>query len=165
MTNAVSDLLHAQCRLSLLQWNAGGARLRPTQLVTATCGSSNAVLLHDVHDHVPYTSDQFDTYTDDGGLAILFEHVPALRCEVPDHREQDHAEPHSTGCPWSPAKTPCWRARDALGLFGPPAQRRCQEARRSHFLHAHTVRLDVDFVGGDVNMAVNGPVAAVFNKR
>ena len=103
------------------------------------------------------------TRTDDGGLAILLKHVPALRCEVPDHRgvrEQDHVEPHS-----SPAKTPCRRARDAHGLFGPPVQRRCQEARRSHFLHEHTVRLNVDFVGGDVNMAVNGPVAAVFNKR
>ena len=30
-------------------------------------------------------------------------------------------------------------------------------------LHAHMVRLDVDFVGGDLNMVVKWPVADVFN--
>ena len=71
MTDDVSDLLHAQYRLSLLQWNAGAARCRPTQLITAMCGAFNEVLLQEAHDHVPHISDQFNTYSDEGGLAIL----------------------------------------------------------------------------------------------
>ena len=69
MTDAVSNLLHAQYRLSLPQWNAGAARRRTTQLVTAMCGAFIAVLLQEDHD--PHISDQFNTYSDDGGLAIL----------------------------------------------------------------------------------------------
>ena len=71
MTDDVSDLLHAQYRLSLLQWNAGAVRRRPTKLITAMCGAFNAVLLQEAHDHVPHISDQFNTYSDEGGLAIL----------------------------------------------------------------------------------------------
>ena len=71
MTDDVSDLLHAQYRLSLLQWNAGAARRQPTRLATAMCGVFNAVLLQEAHDHVPHISDQFNTYSDEGGLAIL----------------------------------------------------------------------------------------------
>ena len=71
MTDDVSDLLHAQYWLSLLQWNAGAARRRPTQLISAMCNSFNAVLLQEAHDHVPHISDQFNTYSDEGGLAIL----------------------------------------------------------------------------------------------
>ena len=50
MTDAVSDFLHAQYRMSFLQWNAGGARRKTTQLVTAMCGAFNAVLLQEAHD-------------------------------------------------------------------------------------------------------------------
>ena len=35
------------------------------------CGAFNAVLLQEAHDHVPHISDQFNTYSDEGGLAIL----------------------------------------------------------------------------------------------
>ena len=38
---------------------------------TAMCGAFNAVLLQEAHDHVPHISDQFNTYSVDGGLAIL----------------------------------------------------------------------------------------------
>ena len=71
MTDEVSDLLHAQYRLSLLQWNAGTARRQPTQLVTAMCGAFNVVLLQEAADHVTHVSDQFNTYTDGDNLAIL----------------------------------------------------------------------------------------------
>ena len=71
MTDEVSDLLHAQYRLSLIQWNAGTARRQPTQLVTAMCGAFNVVLLQEAADHVPHISDQFQVYTDDEDLAIL----------------------------------------------------------------------------------------------
>ena len=54
MTDEVSDLLDAQYRLSLLQWNAGTARRQPTQLVTAMCGAFNVVLLQEAADHVPH---------------------------------------------------------------------------------------------------------------
>ena len=64
-------MLHAQYRMSLLQWNAGTARRQPTQLVTAVCGAFNAVLLQEAADHVPYVSDPFNTYTDGNNLAIL----------------------------------------------------------------------------------------------
>ena len=71
LPDAKSDLLHAQYRLSLLQWNAGAVRRQPTQLVTAMCGAFNAVLLQEAHDHVSHISDQFNTYSDDGDLVIL----------------------------------------------------------------------------------------------
>ena len=71
LTDAKSDMLHAQCRLSLSQWNAGAARRQPTQLITAMCGAFNAVLLKDARDHVQHISDQFLVYTDDEDLAIL----------------------------------------------------------------------------------------------
>ena len=61
LSDAKSDLLHAQYRLSLLQRNAGAARRQPTQLVTAMCGAFNAVLLQEAHDHVSHISDQFNT--------------------------------------------------------------------------------------------------------
>ena len=41
MTDDVSDLLHAEYKLSLLQWNAGAARRQPTRLVPAMCGAFN----------------------------------------------------------------------------------------------------------------------------
>ena len=71
MTDAVSDLLHAQYRLSILLWNAGAARRQPTQLSTVMCGAFNAVLLQEARGHVQHISDQFQVYTDDEDLAIL----------------------------------------------------------------------------------------------
>ena len=71
LSDSQSDLLHAQYRLSLLQWSAGTDRRQPTQLVTAMCGAFNAVLLQEAADHVPHVSDQFNTHTDGNNLAIL----------------------------------------------------------------------------------------------
>ena len=71
LTDVKSDLLHAQYRLSPLQWNAGAARRQPTQLITAMCGAFNAVLLQEARDHVQHISDQFLVYTDGDDLAIL----------------------------------------------------------------------------------------------
>ena len=56
LSDTRSDLLHAQYRLSFLQWNAGTARRQPTQLVTAMCGAFNGVLLQEAADHVPHVS-------------------------------------------------------------------------------------------------------------
>ena len=83
MTDEVSDLLHAQYRLSLLQWNAGAVRRRPTQLITTMCGAFNAVLLQEAHDHVPHISTQFHKFTDGDGLAILLVTDTFLPGQVP----------------------------------------------------------------------------------
>ena len=45
LSDSRSDLLPAQYRLSILQWNAGVACRQPSQLVTAMCGAFNAALL------------------------------------------------------------------------------------------------------------------------
>ena len=42
-SNADSDLMLHQFRLSVLQWNPGAARRQPTQIIAATCGLFHAV--------------------------------------------------------------------------------------------------------------------------
>ena len=71
LTDAKSDMLHAQYRLSLLQGNTGAAPRQPTQLVTVMCGAFHAVLLQEATDHIPHITKQFHTYTDGDNLAIL----------------------------------------------------------------------------------------------
>ena len=87
---------------SLLQWNAGAVRRRPTQLITALCGH---------------------TYSDE--LAQQ-RHVPARRDQVPDHRrvhEQDHVGPYSLGGLRAPTHTTGWCSQKGHVLLSPPAQR------------------------------------------
>ena len=71
LTDAKSDMLHAQYRLSLLQWNAGAARRQPTQLITVMFGAFHAVLLQEAADHIPHITKQFHTYTNGDNLTIL----------------------------------------------------------------------------------------------
>ena len=71
ITNSVSDLMHNQYRLSVLQWNTGSACTRPTQILSAACGRFHVVILQEASDHAPHVSDQFHTYTDGNDLAIL----------------------------------------------------------------------------------------------
>ena len=78
-----SNLMHHQCRLSVLQWNPGPARRNLTSIIAATCGRFHAVKLQEASDHVPHISDQFIAYTGNTGLAILlnkdtFEPNPAV---------------------------------------------------------------------------------------
>ena len=68
---ADSDLMHHQCRLSLLQWNPGPARRNPTNIVSAACGKYHAVILQEASDHVPHISEQFLVCTSNTDLAIL----------------------------------------------------------------------------------------------
>ena len=77
---ADSDLMHQQFRLSILQWNPGPARRKPTQIIAATF---HAVILQEASDHVPHITDQFIAYTGNTDLAILlnkdnFEPNPAV---------------------------------------------------------------------------------------
>ena len=71
LDTAVSDLMHHQFRLSLLQWNPGPARKHPTNIVSAACGKFHAVILQEASDHVPHISDQFMAFTGNTDLAIL----------------------------------------------------------------------------------------------
>ena len=68
---ADSDLMHHQYRLSVLQWNPGPARRKPTNIIAAARGRFHAVTLQEASDHVPHTSDQFITHTGNTDLAIL----------------------------------------------------------------------------------------------
>ena len=68
---ADSDFMHHQYRLSVLQWNPGPARRKPTNIIAAACGEFHAVILQEPSDHVPHISDQFIAYTGNTDLAIL----------------------------------------------------------------------------------------------
>ena len=59
IVTADSDLMHHQFRYSLLQWNPGPASRNPTNIVSAACGKSHAVILQEDSDHVPHISEQF----------------------------------------------------------------------------------------------------------
>ena len=69
---------------------------------------------------------------------------------------------------WTLTQTTSWRPQDGHVLHGPPAQcgrLKKRDAAASLFqrLYAHMKLFDVDFVGGDFNLAVKGPVADVFS--
>ena len=128
MTDDVSDLLHAQYRLSLLQWNARAARRQPTRLATAMCGAFNAVMLQKAHDHVPLISDQFNTYSDERGLAILLNKDTFL----PDAIKYPIIEESTSRTTWGlTALVVCGNLRrpsqNGHVLLSPPTQRGRQE--------------------------------------
>ena len=132
MTDDVSDLLHAQYRLSLLQWNAGAARRHPTRLATAMCGAFNAVMLQEAHDHVPLISDQFDTYSDERGLAILLDKDTFL----PDAIKYPIIEESTSRTTWGVTalvvcghlrRPPAGAPKNGHVLLSPPTQRGRQE--------------------------------------
>ena len=100
MTDDVGDLLHAQYKLSLLQWNAGAARRQPTQLVTAMCGAFNAVLLQEARDHVQHISDQFQVYTNDDDLAILLNRDTFFLDAIKYPIIEESTKPHGVSRPW-----------------------------------------------------------------
>ena len=172
MTDDVSDLLHAQYTLSILQWNAGAVRRRPTQLITAMCAAFNAVLLQEADDHVPRTSDQFNTYSDEGGLAILLNKDTLL----PDAIKYPIIKESTSRTTWGlPALVVCGHLRRPLAgapktvtfcsvhLHNVVAKKRDAATSLLQRLYAHMKLFDVDFVGGDFNMAVKGPVADMFS--
>ena len=167
MTDEVSDLLHAQYRLSFLQWIAG-----PTQLITAVCGALNAVLLQVALDHVPHISDQFNTYSDEGGLAILLNKDTFL----PDAVKYPIIEESTSRTTWGltalvvcghlrrpPVGAPKTVTFCSVHLHNVVANKRDAATSLLQRLYAHMKLFDVDFVGGDFNMAVKGPVADVFS--
>ena len=172
LSDAKSHLLHAQYRLSLLQWNAGAARRQPTQLVTAMCGAFNAVLLQEASDHVPHILGQFNTYSDDGDLVILLKRDTFL----PDAVKYPIIAESTSRTTWGltalvvcghlrrpPAGAPKMVTLCSVHLHNVVAKKRDAATSLLQRLYAHMKLFDVDFVGGDFNMAVKGPVADVFS--
>ena len=162
MTDEVSDLLHAQYRLSLLQWNAGTARRQPTQLVTAMCGAFNVVLLQEGADHVPHVSDQFTTYTDGDNLAILLNKDTFLpgAIKYPISEESTSkttwglkalvVRGHLRRLPIGASKT---ITLCTVHLHNVVAKKRDAATALLQRLHLHMQRLEVEFIGGDFNRA------------
>ena len=172
MTDEVSDLLHAQYRLSLLQWNVGAARRRPTQLVTAMCGAFNAVPLQEAHDHIPHISDQSNKYSDDGGLAILLNKdtflADAVKCPIIEEAMSRTTWGLTVLVVCGHLGRPPVGARKtvtfcSVHLHNVVAKKRDAATSLFQRLYAHMKILDVDFVGGDFNKAMKGPVSDVFS--
>ena len=168
MTDDVSDLLHAQYKLSLLQWNAGAACRQPTQLVTAMCGAFNAVLLKEARDHVQHISDQFQVYTNDDDLAILLNRDTFLLDAI--------IEESSSKTTWGlKALVVCGHLRRppigalktitlcTVHLHNVVAKKRDAATALLQRLYAHMKLLKVDFVRGDFNRAAKSIVADVFS--
>ena len=136
------------------------------------CGAFNAVLSQEVHDHVPHISDQFNTYSDEGGLAIL----PNRDTILPDAIKYPIVEDSTSRTAWAlTALVVCGHPRrPAIGapktitlctvhLHNVVAKKRDAATSLLQRLYAHMKLFDVDFVGGDFNMALKGPVADVFS--
>ena len=172
MTDDVSDLLHAQYRLSLLQWNAGAARRQPTRLATAMCGAFNAVMLQEAHDHVQYISDQFQVYTDADDLAILFNRDTFL----PDTVKCLFIEESTSKTTWGlkalvvcghlrrpPMGAPKTITLCTVHLHDVVAKKRDAATSLLQRFYAHLKLLEVDVVGGNFNRAARGTIADVFS--
>ena len=172
LTDAKSDMLHAQYRLSLLQWNAGAARRQPTQLITVMCGAFHAVLLQEAADHIPHITKQFHTYTDGDNLAILLNRDTFL----PGAAQFPISEETTSKTTWGlKALVVCgYLRRPPIGgpksvtlctvhLHNVVAKKRDAATSLLQRLYAHMVLLEVEFVGGDFNSAAKGIITDIFN--
>ena len=114
------------------------------QLVTAMCGAFNAVLLQEAHDHIPHISDQFNTYSDEGGLAILLNKdtfLPdAIKYPIIEESTSRTVGPYSFGRLWAPMQTTGWSPQNGHVLLSPPTQRGRQKTRRRHFAPSASTR-------------------------
>ena len=121
---------------------------------------------------VPHISDQFNTYSDEGGLAILLNKDTFL----PDAIKYPINEESTSRTTWGltalvvcghlrrpPAGAPKTVTFCSAHLHNVVAKKRDAATSLLQRLYAHMKLFDVDFVGGDFNMAVKGPVADVFS--
>ena len=155
-------MIHAQYRMSLLQWNAGSARHQPTQLVTAMCGAFNAVLLQEARDHVQHISDKFQVYTNDDDLAILLNRDTFL----PNAPKVLISEESASKATWGlkalvvrghlrrpPLGAPKTVTLCTAHLHNVVAKKHDAATSLLQRLYAHAKLLEVDFIGGDFNRA------------
>ena len=109
------------------------------------CGAFNAVLLQEAHDHVPHISDQFNTYSDEGGLAILLNKdtclLDVIKYPITEESTSRTVGPYSFGGLWAPTQTTGWCSQNGHVLLSPPTQHGRQERRHRH---AHMKLFDVD---------------------
>ena len=136
------------------------------------CGAFNAVLLQEAADHVPHVSDQFTTYTDGDNLAILLIKDTFL----PDAIKYPISEESTSKTTWG-LKALVVRGhlrRPPIGasktitlctvhLHNVVAKKRDAATALFQRLHVHMQRLQVEFIGGDLNRAAKRIIAEVFN--
>ena len=136
------------------------------------CGAFNVVLLQEAADHVPHVSDQFNTYTDGNNLAILLNKDTFL----PNADKYPIVEEPTSKNTWGltalvvrghlrrpPIGAPKTVTVCSVHLHNVVAKKRDAATSLLQRLYAHMKMLDVDFIGGDFNLAVRGPVADVFS--
>ena len=169
---ADSDLMHHQYRLSVLQWNPGLARRKPTKIIAASCGRFHAVKLQEAGDHVPHMSDQFIAYTGNTDLAILlnkdtFEPNPMVLAFREDSTSKGTwsmvllivrgllRRPSLSGTPTVPF---C-----SVHTHGVVAMKRDASTVLLRRLHGYMKQHNVDFIGGDFNMSAFSTVGDVFS--
>ena len=129
-------------------------------------------MLQEAHDHVPHISDQFNTYSDEKGLAILLNKDTFL----PNAFKYPIIEGSTSRTTWGltglvvcghlrrpPAGAPNTVTFCSVHLHNVVAKKRDAATSLLQRLYAHMKLLDVDLVGGDFNMAVKGPVVDVFS--
>ena len=168
---ADSDLMHRQCRLSVLQWNPGPARRNPTNIIAAACGRFHAVILQEASDHVPHIPDQFIAHTGNTDLAILlnkdtFEPDPVVVAFKEDSTSKGAwgmvllivrglvRGPSLSG---TPTVTFC-----SVHIHNVVAKKRDASTELLQRLHEYMKQDNVDFIGGDFNMSAFSTVGDVF---
>ena len=136
------------------------------------CGAFSIVLLQEAADHVPHVSDQFNTYTDGDNLAILLNKDTFL----PNADKYPIVEESTSKNTWSltalvvrghlrrpPIGAPKTVTVCSVHFHNVVAKKRGAATSLLQRLYAHMKMLDVDFIGGNFNLAVRGPVADVFS--
>ena len=163
--------MHHQHGLSVLQWNPGPARRKPTKIIAATCGRFHVVILQEASDHVPRVSDQLIAYIGDTDLAILlnrdtFEPNAAVFAYQEASTSKDTWSmvvlvvrgllrfPSRSG---TPTVTFC-----SVHLHNVVAKKRDASTDLLRRLHAHMAQYDVDFIGGDFDMSAFSTVGDLF---
>ena len=156
MTDDVRDLLHAQYKLSLLQWNAGAARRQPTQLVTAMCGAFNQFQVHTNDDDLAILLNRYTFLSDAIKYPIIEESTSKTTWGLKALVVRGHLRRPPIGA--SKTITLC-----TVHLHNVVAKKRDAATALLPRLFAHMKLLEVDFVGGDFNRAAKSIVPDVFS--
>ena len=134
------------------RWNPGPARRRPTQVLSATCGSFHVVILQEVSDHAPHVTDQFHCST-----KTLFSPTPSplqaqglLLCAACFGARPAADSPSVTFC--------------SVHIHNKVAKKRDAATPLLRRLHAHMVRDEVDFIGRDFNMSTFSTTGDVLSR-
>ena len=170
LTDAKSDMLHAQYRLSPTIERRRNRR-QPIQLITVMCGAFHAVLVQEAAYHIPHITKQFHTHgrRQPGHLAQQ-RYVPARCGSVPDQRRNNKQNYMGLKalvvCGYlrrPPIGGPKSVTLCTVHLHNVVAKKRDIATSLLQRLYAHMLLLGVEFVGGDFNSAAEGIIADIFN--